>query len=327
MFQQLLTIGRNTFLESIRQPIYLVLILAGCLLLAFSPQLATFTMDDDNKLLVDIGLSIIFTMGLFIACFTAASVLTSEIEHMTVLTVVSKPVARPVFIVGKFLGVTAAVLMATGILACLFLLTIRHGVMQTARDQFDQPVLTFGILAFLVAFLLATGGNYLYRWVFPATFTLSLAAGLLTATLLVLMIDKQWQAQSIFAELRPAGTLAGGQRLIALAMVAQALLILCAVALAASTRLSTVMTLVACLVFLTAALVTGQALHPYKDQPLFAALYYLVPNLAYFWQTDALAQQHAIPPSHLALVAVYATLWVTAGLALAIALFQTREVG
>jgi hypothetical protein len=53
----------------------------------------------------------------------------------------------------------------------------------------------------------------------------------------------------------------------------------------------------------------------------------VVPNLQLFWPADALTQGHAIPAWHLGWVAAYALAMVTAALALAVVLFQSRDVG
>ena len=109
MFQQLLTLSRNTFIESIRQPIYVVLIFVGSIGLWLNTHLAAYTFGNDNKMMIDLGLSTLFLIGLALAAFSATGVLSAEIENRTVLTVVSKPVGRPLFVVGKYLGVAAAI--------------------------------------------------------------------------------------------------------------------------------------------------------------------------------------------------------------------------
>ena len=75
MLTQTLSIARNAFFESIRQPILLVLVLAGMLLLMLSNPLAAFTMEDDQRMLLDIGLATVFTIGILIASFVASNVL------------------------------------------------------------------------------------------------------------------------------------------------------------------------------------------------------------------------------------------------------------
>jgi hypothetical protein len=342
MIQQVLTIVRNTFLESIRQPIFVVLLLTSALALFFLPMLSLNTFDDDNMLLIDMGLSTLALSGLFLAAFTATGVLSAELENKTVLTVVSKPVPRPAFVLGKYLGVSLALLTWYWIAAIIFFLTIRHRVMSTASDEFDQPVLTFGVVGFFAALGLAAMANYWYHRVFTSSLVLSMVVLLTLAAGLVLIVNKQWQFQSPLTEWEPDKALAGGQRVIALVMIFESILIVTAAAIAASTRLGQVMTLLVCIALVllgnasqstfgaTAEKQSWQNVHGLGG---FAAWlwphlgYRLVPNLQVLWPGQALIQGHDIPLAHLALVSVYSLLYIGALIFLAMALFQRREVG
>ena len=51
------------------------------------------------------------------------------------------------------------------------------------------------------------------------------------------------------------------------------------------------------------------------------------PNLQFFWLVDAVTQAHPIPPRYVGLVALYSLAQVTGLLALAVILFQKRDVG
>ena len=75
MLTQILTIARNTFFESIRQPIVLVLILAATLLLLLASPLSAFTMENDQRMLIDIGLATVFMIGMLLSIFVASTVL------------------------------------------------------------------------------------------------------------------------------------------------------------------------------------------------------------------------------------------------------------
>lgn len=218
MIQQLVAISRHTFIASIRQPVLVVLILTASLALVLGPALAAYTMDDDNKLLVDMGFSTLFLAGLLMAAFTATGVLGQEVESHTALTVVSKPVARPVLVVGKYLGASAVMAVAFWTLCGVFLLTIRHRVMQTATDPFDGPVLLFGAGAGLLAITGATLNNYFYRRSFVPTFVMSLGVLIAIAWGSVLLVDKQWRFQSPSVDLDP-------QILIGLFLIFQAVLV------------------------------------------------------------------------------------------------------
>ena len=334
MIRQLLSIAKNTFQESVRQPIFAVLILVAALALTLNPALAAYTLDDDNKLLLDMGLSTLFIAGLLLAAFTATGVLGQEIRLKTALTVVSKPVPRPLFVLGKFLGVTAALAMAFWTLAALFLLTERHQVMQTASDTFDGPVWTFGGLAALLSLVAATAGNYLYRWSFPSTFATWLAVLTTLAWLLVLVIGKGWILQSPATDFHP-------QLMIGLLMIFEAVLILTGVAIAVSTRLGQIMTLIVCVGVFFLGLVANYLAQTVRDamgaiaDPSVleraalagaGALLQAAPNLQLLWPGDALTQDHPITVGHLGWVTGYTALYVVGLLSLAVALFQTRDV-
>ena len=327
MFQQILTLSRNTFIEAIRQPVFVILIIAGSIFLWLNSHLAAYTLDDDNKMMIDLGLSMLFLVGLLLAAFTATGVLSAEIENQTVLTVVSKPVSRPMFVLGKFFGVAAALTVAYWTLMMSFLLIVRHQVLQTASDPIDWPVVLLAAFAFLAAVAVAALGNYLYHWVFTSTFVLGFVALNTVSWLLVLVINKQWQFQPLATEF----TADNGQLpqlLIALLMLFEAVLVLTAVAIAVSTRLGQVMTMVVCVGVFLLGLVSNSIYQEFGQNNLFALLlYWLLPNLQFLWQADALSAGHAIHLQHVMLVSGYSILYIGALLFVSICLFQTREVG
>lgn len=318
-----LALARNTFLESIRQPVHAVLICIGLLALLLNVNVAGYTLEDDNKLLVDLGLSTLFLTGLLMAAFTATGVLAKEIENKTVLTVVSKPVARPLLVLGKFVGVSCAIAVAYWLLSVVFLLTVRHRVQSSVRaeDIFDPPVITFGLLALLLTFLVSGLSNYLYRWSFPATFAIVGAVAVTIAWGLISCISRTWRLQSPMADFDP-------QLMIGLTLVFEAIIILTSIAVAASTRLGQIATLLVCLGFFLVGLVGEYFLAMVTAgrawlRPLAA----VIPNMQFFWPADALTQGSTITLGYLGTVSLYAFFLITAATGLAVILFQGRDVG
>jgi hypothetical protein len=253
---QLIAIARNAFVESLRQPVLLLIVGISGILQVFNTASMNFAMGmvessevkGDNKLLFDVGLGTVFVCALLIAAFLATAVMSREIENKTVLTVVSKPVGRASVVIGKYLGVSGALLLATAGMLLFLLLAIRHGVLSTAADEIDQPVILFASLAVGLTLCLGAWCNYYYGWSFPQTATAILVPALLAAYVGVLFVGKEWKIQSPAKDFLPQVTLACG----ALAM---AVLVLTAVATAASTRLGQVMTIVVCVgVFLASLL-------------------------------------------------------------------------
>lgn len=236
MFQQTFAIIRNTFFESIRQPIMLVVLGAATMLLILSNPLAAFTMMDDQRMLVDIGLATVFLCGALLAAFIATNVLGREIENRTVLTVISKPVSRPIFVLGKYFGVAAAITVGTLYMSFVFLLVEQHSVLETVRDPVHVPVVLFGVGAGVLGLGTGIWCNFFYGKVFSSTVicVTTPLAGL--AYVLSMMFRPNFALQPIMNGFRP-------QIWLALIAVLVAILVLSAIALAASTRLGQVMTL------------------------------------------------------------------------------------
>ncbi len=190
---QLLAIAKNTLLQTFRQPLYGIIVIVTLGGLAMAPSLTGWTLDDDNKLLRDIGLSTLLIQGLFLAAFAASSVLDAEIEDKTVLTVAAKPVSRWVFVIGKYLGVFGAILVAHYLAGIAFYMALRHGVLQSAAETSDMTVITFGPGLMLLLIIAATVLNYVYDWRFlPTLITLALPFSAL-ATGVLLVIDRDWK--------------------------------------------------------------------------------------------------------------------------------------
>jgi hypothetical protein len=236
MFQQTLAIIRNTFFESIRQPIMLVVLVVATVALILANPLSAFTMEDDQRMFIDLGLATVFICGCLLSAFIATNVLGREIENRTALTVISKPVPRVLFVIGKYLGVAGAITLGAFYMALVFMLADLHSVLQTVRDPLHGPVIVFGFAAGAVGLGAAVWCNYFYGRNFTGTViavTTPLAA---LAYLFSMMFKPNFALQSIADGFK-------GQLWLAIIALWVAIMVLTAIALAASTRLGQVMTL------------------------------------------------------------------------------------
>ncbi len=325
MFQRFYTLALNSFVETIRQPIYGVILVATTALMILNVSLAAFTLQNDNKLLIDLGLSTLLLSGLFLSAFSASGVISREIENKTVLTVVSKPISRPLFILGKFAGLSAAMAVACYLSTLVFVLSVRHGVLQNTSDPWDAPVLVLGTGSVVLSIIVGGYCNYFYSKHFGAMVIKILVPTLTAAVLLVGFFDEHW-------ELIPfASNYVGGQVIIAAYLVSIAVMMTVAVAVAASTRLGQVMTLVVCTAVLGLGVITDYALGQHAETSTLAAIAYgAIPNVGPFWVVDGLVAGQAetsVTASYVAYVTLYGALLTTGILGLAVALFQKREVG
>ncbi|MEE3001265.1 MAG: ABC transporter permease subunit [Planctomycetota bacterium] len=237
MFQQLLAITRNTFFESIRQPIMLVVVISASILIVLSNPLSAFTMDENQRMLVDIGLATVFLAGAVLAAFIATNVLGREIENKTALTVISKPVTRPVFMIGKYLGVAGAMMVASLCMTLVFMLVELHTVIETVKDPVHVPVVIFGLGGALLGLLAATWCNYFYGMVFSSSVIAITTPILFLAYLLALNFGPDFSSQSMWLAFE-------SQIWLAVVSIMMAILVLCAIAVAVSTRFGQLVTLV-----------------------------------------------------------------------------------
>jgi len=115
-----ITIALATAKELIRQPLFFVLaVLAGASLIC-TIFVSYFTFGEDIKMYKDTGLTTISFAGLLLALFSASSTVAEEIEGKTAITLLSKPINRRQFIIGKYLGIEFGVLALFAILGTLF---------------------------------------------------------------------------------------------------------------------------------------------------------------------------------------------------------------
>jgi ABC-2 type transport system permease protein len=318
---KLWTIAKNTFIEIIRQPIYSVIIVAALFLMFISPSLTMYTMSDDNKLLREIGLSTLFLTSLFVAIFSASGAVAQELENKTITTVLSKPVQRPIFIIAKFLGVTAAVVLAHYICTVALLMAIRHGVLETVNDTHDWTVIGTAGFIIIGVILLSAFFNYAYDWKFSSTAMVLTGIFATFGIVFLAFIDRNWQ-------FKPANNGLNAVDIYGSILLLLAALIIVALAVALSSRFNIVVTLSACIGIFLLGLVSDYAFGRFAETHLWAKIgRFLVPNLQIFWISDAIYEGNTVPVKYLLIGASYALCYTGAILALAIALFQRRQVG
>ncbi len=322
MFGKLNAIARNTFVETIRQPIFGVVLVATFLLMMLNVSLAAYTLDDDDKLLTELGLSTLLLSGLFLASFSATSVLTREIENKTVLTVVSKPVSRPVFLAGKYLGLVGALALAFYLGFLAFIFCLQHKVLQTSADTWHLPVITFGLGGTILVCIVAGIRNYVTGKEFITT-ALAIGTPLLTlGAVATFFFGRHWEWTGFDPGLVTPPVVG------AVFLVFCAVMVLTAIALAASTRVGQVMTLTICLATLVVGLITDYVLSAMAQVSVLADVVYRhVPNFSVFWIIDAVNNEQGIPVVYALYVTLYAAFLSVAALSVGVALFQRREVG
>lgn len=118
-----LLIGGQTFKEIYKSKILFGTLLIGLFLLLMTFVVAEFSYGVPGKVTLDIGLGLISLSGVSIALFLGARLLPSEIENRTLYMVLSRPVSRKDFLIGKMIGLSG-ILLAN----LLFLYLLLYGL-------------------------------------------------------------------------------------------------------------------------------------------------------------------------------------------------------
>jgi ABC-type transport system involved in multi-copper enzyme maturation permease subunit len=121
-------IARYTFLESVMQPIYSLLVSLGALILIIFGLLPFFTLGEDTKMYKSVGFDVILLLVLLATLFATSKSIFEEIEDRTMLTLMSKPVRRWEVMVGKYLGIIGSAALAVFILGVVMIIATAYRV-------------------------------------------------------------------------------------------------------------------------------------------------------------------------------------------------------
>jgi hypothetical protein len=141
-------IARNTFGDSLRKRVLLIFLLLAFVMLVLALLLNYFTAREQSTIFKSTQLVIILIFGALIAITTSVFLIPNEIERRTIYSVLSKPIQRWEFFLGKFLGGALTVgfmvgLMSLVLMLVLFVLAIKpptSATLDLAQQQAPQAV-------------------------------------------------------------------------------------------------------------------------------------------------------------------------------------------
>jgi len=125
-----LAIARNAFREAVRDRVLYNLVLFVLMLIAGAIFLGELSAGQEAKIIVDLGLSAMLLFGAFIAIFVGVGLVYKEIERRTLYAILSKPIGRGQFLLGKYLGLCLTLLinvLVMGVGVSLALIYVRRG--------------------------------------------------------------------------------------------------------------------------------------------------------------------------------------------------------
>jgi len=174
MISRLTAITLNTFREAVRDRVLYNLILFVLLLVASAPLFGQISIGMERLILVNVGLSSISLFGVIIAIFIGIGLVSKEIEKKTLYTILSRPVRRWEFIVGKYLGLIMTLVVNTALMTAGFYiaLMITNGLHKT--DALLLVAIYFTVLQFLIVTALTVLFSTFSSPIFSAIFAFAL---------------------------------------------------------------------------------------------------------------------------------------------------------
>jgi Cu-processing system permease protein len=157
-----------TVKEAIRNKILYLLLFFSLTFISFSLVMGELTIGDELKIIKDLGLSSIHFFGILITIFIGIGLIFQEMEKRTIYLVLSKPLRRSQFLLGKFLGLAMTLFLVLAVLVMLF-----YGVLYLKKGP--DPKLLVAFYSMYLEWLLIAGIAILF-----SSFSTPLLSGMLT---------------------------------------------------------------------------------------------------------------------------------------------------
>lgn len=347
--QQYLAIARTTFIETIEQPVALLILLSTCIITLLVPIFQFHRFSEDGRLARDSGLSALLVFGLVIAATSASKAIAGEIKNGTAAAALGKPVSRTTFFLAKWLGVVGALLIfwLGGVSATL--LAERGSARFVSLENYaghvtDYITLLLAFIGIALALAIAAIRHYRKHQRFGVTAFTGIALAQAGVVLISGFYNRLGELYPLHGEAAcyccsgvAAPSHAGNwffyhhELNLALVPVAllilMALLIFAALACALATRLSAGITLAGCGAFLLLGL-AGDALWVHAPWlSLQGIISGILPDIQNFWLCDVLARGGHVPGRYLWVALGYATTYCTLFLLGGSLAFQSRDIG
>jgi len=175
MSARILHIATNTFREAVRDRVLYNLIFFALLMAASSILVGQITIGIERQVVINLGLTAVSLFGLAIAIFIGIGLVSKEIEKRTLYTLLSRPVRRWEFIVGKFAGLSLTLLVNTALMAIgVFGALLYVSRTFTRADAYVLVAIYFIVLQFVVVTAIALLFSSFSTSIMSAVFALAM---------------------------------------------------------------------------------------------------------------------------------------------------------
>lgn len=113
-------IAGNTMREAVRSRVLYTLLFFAVALIGTGVLLSTLSYVERERILQDVGFAAIRVFGVAIAIFVGIGLVHREVDRRTVYTILSKPIARSEFLLGKYVGLLATLWLQLAVMGICF---------------------------------------------------------------------------------------------------------------------------------------------------------------------------------------------------------------
>ena len=115
----------NTFRETVRDKVFILLVVFALIMIFGSRIFGFLSVGQEIKIVKDLGLGSISVFSLLVAIFVGTTLVHKEIDKRTVYTIISKPIHRYQFIIGKYAGLNLTILVNMAVMSVFFYVSVR----------------------------------------------------------------------------------------------------------------------------------------------------------------------------------------------------------
>lgn len=172
---KIIAIAKNTFKEAMRNKVLYTIVAFAIIMIGSSFFLAELTVGANVKVMKDMGLAFISIFGIFISIFIGIGLVYREIDKRTIFTIISKPIARYEFIIGKYFGLLLTLAIQ------LFVMLIFFYCVELYVEKTIDIYIMLGIFTIFLELMIVTAFS-----IFFSSFTTPFLSGLFTISLFVI---------------------------------------------------------------------------------------------------------------------------------------------
>jgi len=124
MMNRVFAVAGGTFRESVRDRLFYLVGFFGIILVGATMVLSPLTVGAQAKIVADVGLAAMALLGLLVVLLVGANMVRKEMERRTITTILTKPVGRGEYLLGKYLGLTVTLVCMLALMGVLYVVAV-----------------------------------------------------------------------------------------------------------------------------------------------------------------------------------------------------------